>query len=159
MAPIGGVTRPWRRFQVGAAPADGTIVKPPIPTPTGRRLGERIPLGEVLIAWRVGEVLPGRLRDKPRPAEVGRVLDISVSGAAIVAPSAAELRPGRAVAISLDETDALVRIRRIDEFGDDGWRIYGVEFLEADLSFRDWINSLLDERRPDSKELGWDDAE
>lgn len=134
-------------------------MRPPIPTDAGRRLGERIPLGEVLVAWRVGEVVPGRLRDKPRPAEVGRVLDVSVSGAAIVAPAAPELRKGRVVAIRLDDAEALVRIRRIDAFGEDDWRVYGVELLEADLPFRDWINSLLDVRRPGSRELGWDDAD
>lgn len=134
-------------------------MEPPIPTQQGRRLGERVPLGEVLLAWRVDEVIPGRLRDKPRPIEVGRMVDVSVSGAAIVAPVAPELRRGRAVAIRLDGADALVRIRRIDDFGDPDWRIYGVELLEADLAFRDWINSLLDNRRPDSRQLGWEDAE
>ena len=58
------------------------------------------------------------------------------------------------------DTDAVVRVRRVSELeGDDDWRIYGVEFIEADLGFRDWINDLLDARRPDSKELGWDDAD
>ena len=126
---------------------------------TGRRLGERLPLGEVLLSWRVDEVVPGRLRDKPRPPEIGRLIDVSVSGAAIVAPASPDLRPGRAVVVRLDGADAVVRIRRIAEFGDDGWRIYGVEFLDLDLAFRDWINALLDIRRPDSTKLGWDSAD
>ncbi len=133
-------------------------MEPPIPTQQGRRLGERVPLGEVLVAWRVDEVIRGRLRDKMRATEVGRIIDVSVSGAAIVAPSSPDLRRGRAVAIRLDDADAVVRIRRIDDFGDPSWRTYGVEFLETDLAFRDWINSLLDIRRPGSRELGWDDA-
>lgn len=135
-------------------------MEPPIPTKTGRRLGERIALGEVLLAWRVDEVIPGRLRDKPRPVEVGRLIDVSVSGAAIVAPSDPTIRRGRAVVIRLDDTDAVVRVRRISALeGDDDWCIYGVEFVEADLHFRGWINSLLDARRPNSRELGWDDAD
>jgi hypothetical protein len=132
---------------------------PPVPTHPGRRLGERIPLGEVLISWRVDEVIRGRLRDKPRPAEIGRVLDVSVSGAAIVAPASPDLRPGRVVAIRVDGADALVRIRRIDGFGEEDWRLYGVEFLETDLELRDWINRLLDARRPGEHELGWDRAD
>ncbi len=132
---------------------------PQIPIHTGRRLGERLPLGEVLISWRVDEIIPGRLRDKPRPPEIGRLLDVSVSGAAIVAPASPDLRVGRAVAIRLDSADALVRIRRIGDFGDEEWRVYGVEFLESDLAFRDWINGLLDVRRPDARAMGWDRAE
>ncbi|UDY36519.1 PilZ domain-containing protein [Dermatobacter hominis] len=132
---------------------------PQIPIHTGRRLGERIALGEVLISWRVDEVIPGRLRDKPRPPEIGRLLDVSVSGAAIVAPESPDLRVGRAVAIRLDGADALVRIRRMADFGQEGWRLYGVEFLESDLAFRDWINGLLDVRRPDARTMGWDRAD
>jgi hypothetical protein len=135
------------------------MLGPQIPIHTGRRLGERILLGEVLISWRVDEVIPGRVRDKARPPEIGRLLDVSVSGAAIVAPASSDLRVGRAVAIRLDGADALVRIRRIADLGHEEWRLYGVEFVESDLEFRDWINRLLDVRRPDSRTLGWDNAE
>ncbi|HNH38911.1 MAG TPA: hypothetical protein PK912_10735, partial [Microthrixaceae bacterium] len=61
--------------------------------------------------------------------------------------------------IRLDDADAVVRIRRIEEIGDDDWRLYGVEFVETDLAFRDWVNGLLDARRPDAQTLGWDQAE
>lgn len=131
---------------------------PQIPTGTGR-LGERIDLGEVFVSWRVDELVPGRLRDKARPPEIGRVVDVSISGAAIVAPTSPQLRRGRPVCIRLDDADAVVRIRRIEEIGDDDWRLYGVEFVETDLAFRDWVNGLLDARRPDSQTLGWDRAE
>lgn len=124
-----------------------------------RRLGERLQLGEVLIAWRVDEVIPGRVRDRPRPPEVGRLIDVSVSGAAIVAPAATELRPGRAVVIRLDDAEAVVRIRRIVDFGEEGWLLYGVELTEADLAFRDWINSLLDVRRPQVAQAAWERAD
>lgn len=126
---------------------------------TGRRLGERLALGEVLLSWRVDEVIPGRVRDKPRPPEIGRLIDVSVSGAAIVAPASSDLRPGRPVVIRLDGADAVVRIRRIGDVGDDAWRLYGVEFVDLDLAFRDWINALLDVRRLDARALGWDRAD
>jgi hypothetical protein len=136
-----------------------SVMAPQIPTNTGRRLGERIHLDDVFIAWRVDEVLPGRLRDKPRPVEVGRLIDVSVSGASIVAPGAPELRPGRAVVIRLDDAEAVVRIRRISDFGDEDFRLFGVEFIDSDLVFRDWINGLLSARRPDEHGLGWDRAD
>ena len=133
-------------------------MSPQIPTGTGR-LGERIGLGDVFVSWRVDELIPGRLRDRARPPEIGRVVDVSISGAAIVAPASPQLRRGRPVCIRLDDADAVVRIRRIEEIGDDDWRLYGVEFVETDLAFRDWVNGLLDARRPDSQTLGWDRAD
>lgn len=132
---------------------------PPFPAHLAKRLGERIPLGEVLVGWRVDEVVPGRLRDRQRPTELGRLLDVSVSGAAIIAPYAQEMRPGRPVAIRLGDADGVVRIRRVAEIDDPDWRLYGVEFVESDLELRDWINGLLDAQRPSSAELGWDTAE
>ena len=50
-------------------------------------------------------------------------------------------------------------LTRFEEIGDDDWRLYGVEFVETDLAFRDWVNGLLDARRPDSQTLGWDRAD
>jgi len=131
---------------------------PPLPSNLANRLGERISLGDVLIGWRVDEIVQGRLRDRPRPTEIGRIIDVSVSGAAIVAPAAPEMRPGRPVAIRVGEADGIVRIRRVSELEEPGWCLYGVEFVESDLALRDWINGLLDMRRPTSRELGWDDA-
>lgn len=62
--------------------------------------------------------------------------------------------------IRLDDADAVVRIRRIEEIGDDDWRLYGVEFGRDRPGVPgDWVNGLLDARRPDSRTLGWDRAE
>lgn len=139
--------------------ADWIVMAPPLPSNLATRLGERIALGDVLIGWRVGEVLPGRLRDRLRPTDVARILDVSVSGAAIIAPYAPEMRPGRPVAIRLGDADGIVRIRRIAEISEPDWRLYGVEFVESDLEIRDWINNLLNVRRPTSEEFDWNRAE
>ena len=59
----------------------------------------------------------------------------------------------------LDDAEAVVRIRRISDFGDEDFRLFGVEFIDSDLVFRDWINGLLSARRPDEHGLGWDRAD
>jgi hypothetical protein len=131
------------------------MAAPPDP---GRRLGERIPIGDVFLRWRVDEEVQGMLRKLKREPEVGRLLDISVSGGAVVAPVANDLRRGSVLVVKLGSARAVVRVRRIVEFGDPGWRIYGVEFVETEPEFLDWINHLLDGRRPATLVDTWNQA-
>jgi hypothetical protein len=130
------------------------MASPPDP---GRRLGERIPIGDVFLTWRVDHSPTPKRRNKREP-DVGRLLNISVSGAAVVAPRAEDLRRGSVLLIQLGTAEAVVRIRRIDEFGDPDWRIYGVEFVETEPDFLDWINHLLDHRRPGGLVEAWNTA-
>jgi hypothetical protein len=136
------------------------MVAPPDP---GRRLGERIPIGDVFLTWRAEETTsraPAKAkgRKKHREPEVGRLLNISVSGGAVVAPTASDLARGSVLLVQLGNAQAAVRIRRIEDFGDPDWRTYGVEFVETEPSFLDWINHLLDGRRPESVRDAWDHA-
>ena len=131
------------------------MAAPPDP---GRRLGERLPIGDVFLAWRIDEVEQGRLRTRKREPEIGRLLDISVSGGAVVAPASTDLRKGSVLIVQLGNAQAVVRVRRIDDFGDVDWRTYGVEFVETDPGFLDWINHLLDRRRPSALVESWNHA-
>ena len=131
------------------------MAAPPDP---GRRLGERIPIGDVFLAWRIDEVERGRLRTRKREPEIGRLLDISVSGGAVVAPAAQDLKRGSVLIVQMGNAQAVVRVRRIDDFGDADWRTYGVEFVETEPSFLDWINHLLDRRRPGALVEAWNHA-
>ena len=74
----------------------------------------------------VDELIPGRLRDRARPPEIGRVVDVSISGAAIVAPTSPQLRRGRPCASVSTMPTPWSGSRRIEEIGDDDWRLYGV---------------------------------
>ncbi len=119
-----------------------------VPPDPGRRLGERIQLGDVFLQWRLDEVVNGRFRTRPRDPEVARLLDVSVSGAAVVAPVAPDLRRGSIVMTRLGDAEAVLRIRRIQDFGDAEWRLYGTEFVRVDPEVLDWISQLLDGKRP-----------
>lgn len=129
----------------------------PPPDP-GRRLGERIPIGDVLLVWRAEDEGDRRSRRRGAEPEVGRLLDVSVSGAAVVAPTATELRAGSAVLVQLGNARAVVRVKRIEDFGDDDWRTYGVEFVETEPEFLDWINHLLNGRRDARLIENWNHA-
>lgn len=78
---------------------------------------------------------------------MGRLVDISVSGAAVVAPAADDIGPGSVVLVQLGNARAAARIRRVESFDAAGWRIYGVEFVELSPELLEWVNHLLDERR------------
>lgn len=131
------------------------MLTPPDP---GRRLGERIPIGDVFLSWRLDEVRPGKVFTRSRRPEVGRLLDISVSGGAVVAPAADDLHRGSVLVLQLGNARAIVRIRRIADFGDPDWRTYGVEFVETEPAFLEWINHLLDGRRPVGLVDSWNNA-
>jgi hypothetical protein len=129
----------------------------PPPDP-GRRLGERIPIGDVFLTWRAQEDTDRNKKRSKRGPEVGRLLNISVSGGAVVAPVARDIGAGSVVIVQLGNALAAVRIKRVEEFGEDDWRIYGVEFVETDPSFLDWINHLLDGRRNSGLLDSWNHA-
>jgi hypothetical protein len=58
------------------------------------------------------------------------VLDVSMSGLRVLAPTAPELRVGTTVGIEVDGLFGSVTIRRVVNSDDPGQRIYGVEFID-----------------------------
>lgn len=135
------------------------MAAPPDP---GRRLGERIPIGDVFLTWRADEAYQRGVKASKRhrrEPDVGRLLNVSVSGGAVVAPVADDLGRGSVLIVQLGNARAAVRIKRIEEFDDPDWRIYGVEFVEIEPNFLDWINHLLDDRRSGQLLKAWNHAE
>lgn len=101
----------------------------------------------MFLTWRAEEHADRRRRRRHRDPEVGRLVDISVSGASVVAPAADDIGPGSVVLMQLGNARAAARIRRVESFDAEGWRIYGVEFVEVSPELLEWVNHLLDERR------------
>ena len=135
------------------------MAAPPDP---GRRLGERIPIGDVFLTWRADEAFQRGVKASKkhrREPDVGRLLNVSVSGGAVVAPAADDLGRGSVLIVQLGNARAAVRVKRIEEFGDPDWRIYGVEFVETEPNFLDWINHLLDGRRSGQLLKAWNHSE
>lgn len=129
----------------------------PPPDP-GRRLGERIPIGDVFMVWRASDEGDARPKRSRREPELARLLNVSVSGAAVVAPTAADLRRGSVLLVQLGNARAAVRIKRIEEFGEADWRTYGVEFVETDPEFLEWISHVLAGRRSSDLIETWNHA-
>ncbi|MEP6658317.1 MAG: PilZ domain-containing protein [Acidimicrobiales bacterium] len=94
-----------------------------------RRIGERYGLHDPVFQWRVPADTAGRReRRKAKPAEC-RFLDVSVTGALILAPVASDLRVGAHVLIGYEDESTTVRIRRIEPYNK-ALSIYGVSFVD-----------------------------
>jgi hypothetical protein len=94
-----------------------------------RRIGERFGLHDPVFQWRVPPDTAGRReRRKTKPSEC-RFLDVSVTGALILAPVASDLRVGARVLVGYDGESTSVRIRRIEPYNK-SQSIYGVSFVD-----------------------------
>jgi hypothetical protein len=95
-----------------------------------KRIGRRHPIDRVPIGWRVDRPLKGIRRSKRRH-EQGVLLDLSMSGAKVQAPTSPDLAVGRKVTIEIEGLTGEMRIRRIAESDVRGESVYGLEFLDA----------------------------
>lgn len=100
------------------------------PGPLDRRREARYKATHAEIRWRVGRTVPG-LRWWHRKAQVGQLVDVSARGAAVLAPTGDDLRPGSRVTIELDGVIGTVTVRRVSSVGDQASSLYGIEFEEA----------------------------
>lgn len=94
-----------------------------------RRIGRRFDAPRNRIAWRLGRPVRGVpwLR---RRSEVGLLVNVSVSGAGVLAPDCMDLEPGSRVTIGFEGTTGQVIVRRISSCGDESQNLYGIEFAE-----------------------------
>jgi hypothetical protein len=94
-----------------------------------RRIGERFGLHDPVFQWRVPpDNASRRERRKTKPSEC-RFLDVSVTGALILAPVASDLRVGARVLVGYEGETTTVRIRRIEPYNK-SFSIYGVSFVD-----------------------------
>ena len=116
--------------------------------PTGdRRIGSRLDIDPVEIRWILPEQRKGRFRRK-RPVDLGRMVNISITGAAIEAASDLPARLGAVVGIFVNERQATVRIRQTKPTDQPDVMVYGVEFIELSARLKDEIYGLLGSGRP-----------
>jgi hypothetical protein len=94
-----------------------------------RRLVERYAVDELEVGWNVRTVRPllGRRR---RVSAQGRLVDVSVAGAAILAPADVTLTPRSSVVVDVDGELGVVTVRNVRETVDPTASLYGVEFTE-----------------------------
>ena len=94
-----------------------------------RRIGRRWPSSGLAVGWdlqRAGGIRRHRVR-----ARDGLVLDVSVSGAAILAPVDDDLVAGRLLAVGHGHHVGHVLIRRVLRSDRRDQAIYGVQFIDA----------------------------
>ncbi len=94
-----------------------------------RRLGRRYDAPRNRIDWRVDRPLLG-LPWVHRRSELGLLVNVSVSGAGVLAPDCMDLQPGSRVTIAFEGTTGEVIVRRISSCGDESQNLYGIEFAE-----------------------------
>lgn len=96
-----------------------------------RRLGTRHVLGPVAVRWRLddGPVAPAD-QDRDDGPERAGLLDLSVSGARIMARTSDDLKVGDWTNVSIRGRSGPVIVRRIVPSRQQGFSQYGIEFLD-----------------------------
>lgn len=89
-----------------------------------RRLGERRVLGPVAVRWRLDE---GEESDGPERAGL---LDLSASGARIMARSCDDLAIGDITRVQICDASGPVIVRRIEPSSQPGFSTFGIEFAD-----------------------------
>ncbi len=105
-----------------------------------RRLGERRPVEPTQIQWNIPA--PGwRQRFRKLEPQTGLLRDVSVTGAAVVAPADEAIVRGTEVRVSFRWVEGLVRVKRVDPHADGARSIYGVEFDRTDSPFAQAVHA------------------
>lgn len=71
-------------------------------------------------------------RFKKQEAQVGLLQDVSVTGAAVVAPANEQIGRGTVVPVAFGWVEGTVRVMRVEPHPDGQRAIYGVEFESSD---------------------------
>ena len=95
-----------------------------------RRIGERFQTHEPRMGWCVPQK-SGDRRDRRRRKAVPecRFLDVSITGARLLAPQARDLHVGSRILLDYDGESTTVRIRRVEPHNE-AISVYGVSFVE-----------------------------
>ena len=96
-----------------------------------RRLGERRTVQPSELYWNLPKP-SWKQRFKKQEAEVGLLQDVSVTGAAVVAPANEHIGRGSRVPVAFGWVEGAVRVMRIEPHPDGQRVIYGVEFESSD---------------------------
>ena len=113
--------------------------------PTDRRLGERVEIAPVAVTWTpaIAKQAHGRA---PR-SQPAHLVEVSVSGARIIARSRASIAVGTWMALDIEGYHALVEVRRIVEADDQPGFTFGVLFLLLAPALQQKIQRTVAQRR------------
>jgi PilZ domain-containing protein len=94
-----------------------------------RRIGERFQTHEPRMGWRVWSANARRDNRRRKPLPECRFLDVSITGARLLAPEAHDLRVGSLMVLDYDGEATMVKIRRVESYNN-AFSVYGVSFIE-----------------------------
>lgn len=121
---------------------------------TNQRIGDRIPVDVTGVEWRPRAKKGWRAR---RARLTARVVEVSVSGAGILAPAEPHVPLGEMVTVVVNGREAVVHVRRRERTADPGVLRYGVEFATLDNPLVDLAKARLAETRP-AQAFFWDES-
>lgn len=112
---------------------DGQTVSYTVESPFEHRIGHRVRI----------DGLPAAFSDRPKHTVPVRLVDVSVSGAAMVVPKAAGIAVGTRGRLVHQAVDTKVDVRRIESGPDDTTVRVSVEFVELTGPLKDEIYALV----------------
>lgn len=113
-----------------------------------RRLVERYRVEQFRLAWDVQERKAGLLgRRRESSSRAGEVMDVSITGAAVLAPTDPTIRRGSTVVIEVDGHRGAVRVRHVRPTEDPERSVYGIEFAEVEPELHDRFLRPIEEHR------------
>lgn len=119
-----------------------------------RRVGERVSVsdsGRLTLHTPTGGFL-GRRRTKRLPVQI---VDMSVSGLAVIVPKARGLAPNAALLLEIDGWTATVLLRRAVPLAD-GRQKLGLQLVKADDGFQKYLDDLGASDRPEDLQQVWE---
>lgn len=107
-----------------------------------RRIGRRVDVEPVEVTWVVARA--GRFNTKKRPLEAaGQILNLSITGAAVMGPPDLSLEPGATVNLRCDGRESVVVVRHAEPVGDGAAVRYGLEITRPHPTMQRRINEVL----------------
>jgi hypothetical protein len=114
-----------------------------------RRLGTRHVLGPVAVRWRLddGPVVGPADQEREGGPERAGLLDLSVSGARVMARTSPDLAVGDWTTVSIRGRSGPVIVRRITPSRQAGFSQYGIEFLDPMSELTQLVHEELARRQ------------
>jgi hypothetical protein len=121
-----------------------------------RRVGTRLPAQGVQVDWVVEE--RSRLGRTKLNAVDAAMVEVSVTGAMLIAPRSRFVEVGTQAVVGLGDGRAVVSVRHIAPGPDDDHLGYGVHFVEPDETFQNEVFDLVAKHRGSEIVWRWDQA-
>jgi hypothetical protein len=115
---------------------------------SNRRIGRRLEIDPYEIVWATDAGTGGAFRRRRTKEYPGRIVDVSVSGAAVEGPAKPLFPPGSEALLRFEDGMAAVKVVRSEPTTDPTIRVYGIDFLLMDARVTARVHALVGEGRP-----------